>query len=695
MKNFISIAFIALAIIAMLAFWGCSNSTDPPQNTGPTEEQLDQLEDIQQTQLEYYTELEILLEEMDTASAKDIIVEIMSSDASIEWASVTSQGINIQYKGGFRGTLLLDPKRSSGSLRRGKAKNGNIARSNTGTGSVCPKSKSTIFLAAFYNQFTYYDDQVIDAANAVFTQAGYDSFEVYKDAECVFGWFNTIGLLDDYGIIRISSHGTVWPSDADIQNVYLWTGEAVNRTTNRIIYDHLADGFAHIGTIDSVTYYSIEGGFFAAANNFTSKKPFVSLAFCYSALGNWPLHIINCGASAVIGYSWSIFDSTEAEWMQDFFEQMCDTAREEPLTIGEWDISDDRLYYDTTYGGHWVALLYSGPDSMTLWEPFRITSIEPTSGMEDSIITIRGIGFGDTEGEVRFDYVIATDISVWTDTLIRVAVPTGLTAGVVIVKVVVEGMETNGVNFTIGGILHNIISIDPTSGMEGMIVTITGTGFGDTEDEVRFNDVAAPINEWSDTEIKVAVPAGFSNDDYVSVKVVVDGAESNGLGFTIREYTRGNAWFACDFTYIEEDDWTGDDWRVFGNHIDYPATGSFSGNTFYSNCRIDLEEGYIDLELTVIVDFVTLEVTSFEFSRTSVAYEGGGRHEAFSGFNIPMVIDPLDPNMTFVINGTDACSHVSNCEYRDDYTWPLGEWRELTNYFCVSGGCHLRIMFRE
>jgi len=449
-RNYISNAFLIMATITMLGFWGCSNSTDPPGNGGgPTEAQLQQLEDIQQTQLEYYGELENLLAEMDTVSAKDSIITIMLTDASIEWTSVTSQGINIQWEAGFRGTLLLDPKRSSGDLSRGNAKNGNITLNNTATGSVCPKSKNTIFLAPFYTQFSYWDDQIIDAANAVFAQAGYDNFEVYKNAECVFGWFNTIGLLDDFGIIRISSHGTTWPSDADIQNVYLWTGEPVNRTTNRRIYDHLADGFAHIGTIDSVTYYTIEGGFFAAANDLAENKPFVSLAFCYSALGNWPAHIINCGASAVTAYSWSVFATEEADWMQDFFEQMCDTSREEPLTIGEWDISDDRLYYDSVEA-HWVALLYSGPDSMTLWEPFRISSIDPTSGSEDTIVTIRGIGFGDTEVQVRFDAVVATDISVWTDTLIRVAVPAGLTEGeVAIVKVVVDGKETNGVNFTV------------------------------------------------------------------------------------------------------------------------------------------------------------------------------------------------------------------------------------------------------
>jgi len=459
MKNFIWIAFIALAIIATLAFWGCSKSTDPPQNTGPTEEQLQQLEDIQQTQLEYYTELEILLEEMDTASAKDSIVAIMATDTLIEWALVTLQGINIQWEAGFGGTLLLDPKRSySGDLGRATGENRRSLKSNAETGIVCPKSKKTLYLAVCYTEFAYYEDKVIDSANAVFTQAGYDSFEVYKDEECSFSWFHSVGLLDEYGIVRITSHGGIWPSDTDIQNVYLLTGEVVNRETDIAIYDDFISGLIHISTIGSSTYYAIDGAFFAAANDFSYEKSFISLGFCYSALGNWPTDLVNfSGASAVIGYSWQVFDTADASWMENFFGQMCDTSRETPLTIGEWDAGSDRLYYNTEYS-RWVALLYSGADSMTLWMPFRITSITPTSGMEDTIVTIRGVGFGDSQAQVRFNDVVGTDISTWSDTLIRVAVPAGFTEGtVVIVTVVVDGSQTNGVEFTIETATENLM----------------------------------------------------------------------------------------------------------------------------------------------------------------------------------------------------------------------------------------------
>ncbi|MBN2542952.1 IPT/TIG domain-containing protein [bacterium] len=221
------------------------------------------------------------------------------------------------------------------------------------------------------------------------------------------------------------------------------------KETDTRIFDLLEDGLASIGTYHNSTYYTMEGGFYAAVNNFADKKPFISLGFCYSALGDWPAYLVNSGASAAIAYRWAIGAWEDADWMLDFFEKMCDTTRATPLTIGEWDISEDRLYYNTA-DAHWVALLYSGADSMTLWEPFRITSINPTSGSEDTIVTIRGIGFGDIENEVRFDDVVATGFFVWSDTLIRVAVPAGFAEGaVVIVKVVVEGKESNGVEFTI------------------------------------------------------------------------------------------------------------------------------------------------------------------------------------------------------------------------------------------------------
>jgi len=438
-------------VIISLTFLGCSNNDDSDNGDGPTEEQLQQLDDIRQIQLEYYIELESILAEMDTAAAKDSIVAIMSSDTLIEWAIVTSQGINIQWEAGFGGTLLLDPKRSySGDLEREIDGKRSLQKSHTATASVSPKSKKTLYIAAFYTEFAYYEDQVIDSANAFFANAGYDNFEVYKDAECSFSWFNSIGLLDDYGIIRIASHGNIWPSEADIQNVYLWTGEIVNRATDLTIFDYLASGLIHTGTLDSSTYYTIDGAFFAAANDFTYEKSFISLGFCYSALGNWPTDLVNfSGASAVTAYSWAVWDSADAVWTEDFFRRMCDTTRATPLTIGEWDSDSDRLYYNTE-DSHWVALLYNGNDNMTLWIPLRILSINPTSGMEDTIITIEGVGFGNTEAQVQFGDIVASNIFEWSDTLIRVAVPAGLAEGIVIVKVVVDDRQSNGVEFIIG-----------------------------------------------------------------------------------------------------------------------------------------------------------------------------------------------------------------------------------------------------
>ena len=122
-----------------------------------------------------------------------------------------------------------------------------------------------------------------------------------------------------------------------------------------------------------------------------------------------------------------------------------------------------------------------------------ITSIDPASGVEDDIVAIDGTGFGDTEAQVLFNDVV-TYIWLWSDTLIWCDVPAGLSEGTVVVKVVVDGTESNGVNFTIGGATSvHITSITPTSGMEDTFVVVLGTGFGVgyMEDEVMFGDVAA------------------------------------------------------------------------------------------------------------------------------------------------------------------------------------------------------------
>lgn len=80
-------------------------------------------------------------------------------------------------------------------------------------------------------------------------------------------------------------------------------------------------------------------------------------------------------------------------------------------------------------------------------------------------------------------------------------------------------------------IIPTIVSISPTSGQVGDVVTIIGTNFGTgANGSVTFNGIAGTPIFWTDTGIVVAVPTGASTGNVV---VTVAGNPSNGVLFTV------------------------------------------------------------------------------------------------------------------------------------------------------------------
>src|SRR5579859_6494933 len=160
-----------------------------------------------------------------------------------------------------------------------------------------------------------------------------------------------------------------------------------------------------------------------------------------------------------------------------------------------------------------------------------ITSLNPTSGLVGATVTITGVNFGATQGTstVRFNGTGTTATS-WTATSIVVPVPTGATTGNVVVTV--GGVASNGVNFTVTAPGPGITSLNPTSGLVGTAVTITGANFGATQgtSTVKFNGTSATPTSWSATSIIVPVPTGATSGNVV---VTVGGTASNGVSFTV------------------------------------------------------------------------------------------------------------------------------------------------------------------
>jgi hypothetical protein len=160
-----------------------------------------------------------------------------------------------------------------------------------------------------------------------------------------------------------------------------------------------------------------------------------------------------------------------------------------------------------------------------------ISNLNPTSGLVGTSVTITGTNFGASQGTstVTFNGTVATPTS-WSATSIAVPVPTGAITGNVVVTV--GGTASNGVTFTVTVPPPSITNLNPTSGLVGASVIITGTNFGASQgtSTVKFNGTTATPTAWSATSITAPVPTGATTGNVV---VTVGGVASNGISFTV------------------------------------------------------------------------------------------------------------------------------------------------------------------
>ncbi|WP_230688401.1 IPT/TIG domain-containing protein [Hymenobacter jeongseonensis] len=133
-----------------------------------------------------------------------------------------------------------------------------------------------------------------------------------------------------------------------------------------------------------------------------------------------------------------------------------------------------------------------------------ISSFTPTSGGQSVSVTITGTNFTGTTA-VRFNGALASGFVVDSDTQITVPVPAGATSGPIAVTNGI-GTGTSATSFAV--LAPAISSFTPTSGGQGVSVTITGTNFTGTT-AVAFNGALAPgFVVDSDTQITAIVSTG-------------------------------------------------------------------------------------------------------------------------------------------------------------------------------------------
>jgi hypothetical protein len=175
----------------------------------------------------------------------------------------------------------------------------------------------------------------------------------------------------------------------------------------------------------------------------------------------------------------------------------------------------------------------SGQATITVVQPQvpNITSLNPTSGPINTLVTIAGTNFGASQNAstVTFNGVQASATN-WSDTSVTAIVPSTASTGNVVVTV--NGTASNGVLFTVTPPNPHITTVNPSSGAIGSSVTITGTGFSSVQGSstVTFNGTVSPPTSWSPTSIVVPVPPGATTGN---VQVTVGGVASNGALFTV------------------------------------------------------------------------------------------------------------------------------------------------------------------
>ena len=159
-----------------------------------------------------------------------------------------------------------------------------------------------------------------------------------------------------------------------------------------------------------------------------------------------------------------------------------------------------------------------------------ITSFTPTSGVENTTVTINGTNFG-SASSVSFNGTSAT-YTVNSTTKITANSPTGATTGQISVTTP-SGTATSSSSFTVvaGPPAPSINAFSPAYGLPATVVSISGLNFtGATA--VKFNGVAAAtFSVNSDTAVSATVPASATTGP-ISV-TTPSGTATSATSFTV------------------------------------------------------------------------------------------------------------------------------------------------------------------
>ncbi len=184
----------------------------------------------------------------------------------------------------------------------------------------------------------------------------------------------------------------------------------------------------------------------------------------------------------------------------------------------------------------------------------RIDSVFPPDGRPGTLVTISGVFFGETPGQVFWRGAagevlaeLAPCANAWSDNQVIVAVPAGAINGPV--RIQAGNGESDATNDARGPIIPDfavndtvrpgICRIVPTSSRPEQTFTLEGRGFGASVPGslVSFGGRSAATSNWSDGSIAGNVPRIGAGR--VSVQVVVGNIISNPVSFNVLSISAG------------------------------------------------------------------------------------------------------------------------------------------------------------
>jgi hypothetical protein len=165
-------------------------------------------------------------------------------------------------------------------------------------------------------------------------------------------------------------------------------------------------------------------------------------------------------------------------------------------------IGDSNQIYQYDPAGN-ISGLLNNPSSV------QLVTFSPASGSIGTTVTLSGANFATVPAQntVTFNGTSVT-VSAATTTTLTVTVPTGATSGPI--SVTTSGVTaTSATNFVVSPAIQGF---NPSFGIVGSSVTITGTGFDPATggDIVQFNGCSAAVTSASSTTIVATVPVSTS-----------------------------------------------------------------------------------------------------------------------------------------------------------------------------------------